>query len=406
MTTNNVAPKLRSLGVQPVMHNGQPALFLRDPLQLSEHAVVIPQQLASILPLLDGTRDPAGIRAALAVRTGQVLPDGFIERVVDQLDQAYLLDNANFQRAYRRALEAYRSAPHREPSSAGLSYPADPRALRRLLDGYLNGSQARTEAAAQARAVLSPHIDYQRGGGAYARTFAAAAQAVREAELVVVFATDHAASTSRLTLTRQHYATPYGVLPTDLEIVEGLAATVGEEEAFADELHHVGEHAIELPLTWLHHVRGGEPCRVVPILCGTFHNFIAGEQNPWDDPTLNAAIDYLRPVIDAPRTLVMASGDLAHLGPAFGGRPLGVVERARIQVDDRRLIETMVAGDAVGFFSSIKAENDRRNICGTAPFYMALRAVSPASGTQTAYDRCPADERNTSVVSIVGVVMS
>ncbi len=405
MTANNVNPKLRNVGFQNIVHNGQSILLLRDPLRLSDQAVVLPQQLAFLVPLLDGTRAPSEIRAALAVRTGIVLPNGFLERVIEQLDDAYLLDNERFAQAHQRALEAYRSAPHRAPSSAGYGYPADPKALCQLLDSYLDGLREPLEEVAGARGVLSPHIDYQRGGRAYARTWASAAQAVLETELVVIFATDHAAPTSRLTLTRQHYATPYGVLPTDREIIDGLAANLGEEEAFADELHHVGEHAIELPLTWLHHMRGGEPCRVAPILCGSFQRFMEGAANPWDDPTLNTVIDYLRPIVNAPKTLVMASGDLAHLGPAFGGAPLSFVERAQIQVDDSRLIQTLVEGNAEGFFCAIKAEKDRRNVCGTAPFYMALRTLSPARGVRVAYDRCPADDRNTSVVSIAGVVM-
>ncbi|MCZ7547147.1 MAG: AmmeMemoRadiSam system protein B [Anaerolineae bacterium] len=305
------------------------------------------------------------------------------------------------RRSARRTAPRPTASLHRRATAT----PADPKALRRLLDGYLDRLEAPPEIVPEARGVLSPHIDYQRGGLAYARTWASAAEAAREAELIVVFATDHNAPTNRITLTRQHYATPYGVLPTDQEVVAGLAAVIGEEAAFADELHHISEHAIELPLTWLHHMRAGAPCRVVPILCGSFQPFIEDARNPWDDATLNAVIDYLRPVVSAPKTLVMASGDLAHMGPAFGGSPLGLVERAQVQVADNRLIENLVAGSAEGFFCAIKDEGDRRNVCGTAPFYMALRALSPARGVRAAYDRCPADDHNTSVVSIAGVVM-
>ena len=405
MTDDHHHPKLRQVGFQSIAHNGQAAILLRDPLNLCEGAVVIPHQLAPLLPLLDGTRAAPDIRAAFAVRTGVVLPNGFVERLVEQLDGAFLLENAHFEAARQRALEAYRSASCRAPSSAGYSYPADPDALRQLLDGYLAGLPAQPEPVAGARGVLSPHIDYHRGGPAYARTWASAAQAVRAAERVVIFATDHAATSHRLALTRQNYATPFGVLPTDQVVVNDLAAILGEDEAFADELHHVGEHAIELPLTWLHHMRRGEPCRVVPILCGSFHAFIEGAETPRSDSILNAVIDYLRIVASEPGTLVAASGDLAHMGPAFGGRPLGIVERAQVKVDDARLIQTLVEGDAERFFETIKAEGDRRNICGAASFYMALRTLSPAQGVEVAYDRCPADDHNTSVVSIVGVVL-
>jgi hypothetical protein len=43
---------------------------LRDPLRLTDNTILIPQSLAPILALCDGTRDAGGIRASLAVRYG------------------------------------------------------------------------------------------------------------------------------------------------------------------------------------------------------------------------------------------------------------------------------------------------------------------------------------------------
>ena len=212
------------------------------------------------------------------------------------------------------------------------------------------------------------------------------------------------ASTDRLTLTRQHYATPFGVLFTDQEVVERLSEVIGPDVAFADELHHRREHSLELALVWLHHVRNGAPCLVVPILCGSFHRFVEGRDDPADDPTLDAVVDVLREVVAARRTLVVASGDLAHMGPAFGGRPLGLVERAQIKVDDEQLITAMCSGDAGRFFTTLKAQEVReRSVCGTAPLYLMTRVLEPSRGVRLAYDRCPADEKGMSVVSIAGV---
>jgi AmmeMemoRadiSam system protein B len=102
--------------------------------------------------------------------------------------------------------------------------------------------------------------------------------------------------------------------------------------------------------------------------------------------------------------LIVASGDLSHVGPAFGGPPQDWVGRARLQKADDELIERMRAGDAHGFFEAIKWEEDRRNVCGLPPIYLALRVLSPVQGELVAYDRCPADERGTSLVSICGVL--
>ena len=58
----NQFPKLRAIDPRPIVHGGRPSILLRDPLQLTEGSVVIPQQLAPLLALCDGTRDIDGLR--------------------------------------------------------------------------------------------------------------------------------------------------------------------------------------------------------------------------------------------------------------------------------------------------------------------------------------------------------
>ncbi len=102
----------------------------------------------------------------------------------------------------------------------------------------------------------------------------------------------------------------------------------------------------------------------------------------------------------------MAAGDLSHIGPAFGGQPVGLVERARLQAADQELVERICAGDGEAFYSAIKRDGDCRNVCGLPPIYLALRLLSPVRGEAVAYDRCAADERGTSLVSVCGVIFS
>ena len=126
-----------------------------------------------------------------------------------------------------------------------------------------------TRTPAIGHGVISPHIDYPRGGLVYAAVWKQVAAMARAADLVVLLGTDHYSMGDRLTLTRQSYATPYGVLPTDTDIVNTLVEAVGEEEAFAGEFRNRSEHSLELVATWLHHVRGGEPVAMMPILTGS-----------------------------------------------------------------------------------------------------------------------------------------
>ena len=256
------------------------------------------------------------------------------------------------------------------------------------------------------RGLVSPHIDYQRGGPVYAEVWRAATQAAREAELVIMFGTDHQGSDGTLTLTRQSYATPWGVLPTDSHVIELLAGVLGEEAAFAEELHHRGEHSIELAAVWLHFVREGKPVPMVPILCGHFGSFVEGLDDPAAYVPFAKAIDVLGDVAARQRTLVVAAADLAHMGPAFGD-PYGLdyIAQAQVRSADQRLMETVYTGSAAAFFMELRDEGDRRHVCGLPPIYLTLRLLGESSGEPAGYALCPADQQGMSFVTIAGAIL-
>jgi len=218
-----------------------------------------------------------------------------------------------------------------------------------------------------------------------------------------MFGTDHYGS-DPFTLTRQNYATPYGVLPTAQFVVDALTDAIGEEAAFAGELRHRAEHSLELVATWLHHMRDGEPCAFVPILCGGFHHLIRNGQAPATDELVNRVLDALHITTQHQRIAVIASGDLAHVGPAFGGHPLDHTSRTRLRAADDALIEQMCHGCADGFFEEIRQVRDRNNVCGVAPIYLTMRLLEAARAESTGYATCPADEHDTSVVTVGGVL--
>jgi predicted class III extradiol MEMO1 family dioxygenase len=272
------------------------------------------------------------LRTALAVRFGLRIGLGVLERLLAAFDEALLLDDGRFARARERALAEYRQAPFRPPVLAGQSYPADADEPRHLLRGYLDTVDDVIPGPADGRGLVSPHIEYARGGSVYARVWKRAADMVMGAE------------------------------------------------------------------------REGQPCELVPILCGSFGHFVRGEAHPEHDPVMDALVDTLREATAGRRVIVVAAGDLSHVGPAFGGQPLDIVGCARLQAADDELIERICAGDAPRFFAAVEREGDRRYVCGLPPIYLALRILSPVQGERVAYDRCPADENGTSLVSVCGIV--
>ena len=403
LTNTKPFPKLRPLDLRPFQRGGQLFIALRDPLGLADKTVFLPQQLGPILALIDGTRDARGLSAALAVRLGMSISPGEIEQILTAFDRSFLLENDHSAEALVLALDEYRKAPFREPVLAGGTYPENPDELRGLLQGLLDAVED-GPIFDEVRGLISPHIDYARGGPVYAQVWESTSDLVRAADLAVIFGTDHSSPTGRLTLTRQNYATPFGVLPTEQEVVQHLANAIGDEEALCHELYHRGEHSIELAATWLHYIRDEQPCELVPILCGTFEQFVGEEVGPKDPIQIDDTIDALRSALKTHNAIFLAAGDLSHVGPAFGGLPLDLVGRARLGAADEDLMERICAGDTNGFFEAIRNVGDIHNVCGMAPIYLTMRALSPVKGTEVAYDRCPADEQGTSLVSICGVV--
>lgn len=397
---------LRMLDIRPVRHQGTSCLVLRDPLQLTGRQLMAPQPLAAVLQFCDGQHDVAAMCQQFYQDYQIVLPRTQVKALVDALDDAAMLDNQRYRVVRSQVLAAYRSAPFRTPALAGTGYSADSTTLARRLQDLLEQTNSVSPLApdwSRSLGVLSPHIDYPRGGAVYAALWKRAALAAQAADLVILLGTDHYGS-DPFTLTRQNYATPFGVLPTARDLVDRLAAVIGEDDAFRGELRHRNEHSLELVAVWLHHVRAGKPVQVAPILVGSFHRFLSADHPPADDPLVKQVLETLRSATAGQRVLVVASGDLAHVGPAFGGAALTPSTRAQLRLADERLIHWMVNGDADDFFTEIRHVQDRYNVCGVAPIYLAMSLLGNVHGEQVGYAICPADDVDSSAVTISGVV--
>lgn len=406
---NEMRPKLRPIQASPGQQYGQSVVVLSDPQGLSERAVAFPQNLVPLLQLCDGTRDIATLRTALELRTGVRVGPQYLERMFATLDEALLLESERFAQAYEEALQRFRSAPSRPPVMVGSAYQENPRWLERTLEEYFEGvssEQASEHEVAQLRGLVSPHIDYQRGGPTYAKVWQRAAEAARAAEVAIILGTNHFHGQKLVALTRQSYSTPWGTLPTAVDVVDAVASALGEDEVFAEEFNHRNEHSVEAAAVWLHYFVRDRACEVVPVLCGSFQRFIEGEKQPAEDQEISRFVDVVRGATDDRRTLIVAAADLAHVGPAFGDRyTIGIPERSKLSAADSQLMAAVAGGDAEGVFQQVKQEGDSRRICGLSPIYLTLRLLGETRGEITGYAQCPADQQGNSYVSICGIVL-
>jgi AmmeMemoRadiSam system protein B len=411
-------PRLRPLEAFPIDRKGQKLLGLRDPSGLTDSVATLPPAAVAVVQLCDGDSTRDDICAEFQRRYGSPLPRETLDRLLDQLDQAFLLDSDRFRTHSAEIFGAFARSPTRPAHLAGKSYAEDAAQLAADLDRFFEPPHGpgRPNGAGRPlpRALVAPHIDFNRGGPAYAWAYKPLAEADTLPELVVVFGTDHNGAEQPFTLTRKHYETPLGPCTTDTKLVDDLVAALDQrlghgaaQALFRDEHHHRGEHSLEFQMVWLRHVwkERMDQIKVLPILCGSLHDFVESGQPPRSDRRLDTFLSTLVELVGARPTLWIAGADLAHVGPRFGDdSPLDAGDRGSLERRDQQTLDACMRGDAAGWFSEIQKERDRRRVCGLPPIFAMLECARPGAGSLAAYAQCPADDEGGSLVSIASLV--
>lgn len=395
MDEKDLYPKLRnSIEAFPVEYEGKRSLLLRDRLQLSEE-LIFPAQLAGFLMLFNGKNSIRDIQAALIRQEGyQLVPAEDISRVAQILDQYYYLDNPNFQGHLAQVEEDFGRSPVRYSSLAGRSYPADPDQLRLEMKDFFSKSGApedrdKIPEGKTICGLIAPHIDFDRGGTCYARAYQALGEAC-QARTFIILGTAHTPTDRHFIATGKDFETPLGRLRTDREMVDELIKS-GAIDPVRDEILHRAEHSIEFQCVLLQYLYGEESrdIQIIPILCGPAYKYDAAGQLSIDS-SLRETLNMIRSTLSrsARPVCVIASADLAHLGPQFGDpEPVSKGDLEEIGEKDRRMLEYVLKADPEGFLNHILAEGDRRRICGLAPIYALLHLIDSKGSQLIRYDQ-------------------
>lgn len=402
-------PKLRPVEVFAVEHEGRRLVALRDPAGYAGSVLLLPPTLLELVALFDGRRSVLDIQAELTRRHGAIVPRADIEDVVTTLDEQGFIDSERFAQLRACTDDAFLAARTRSAVHAGGAYASDPEILRGTMDAFFTHEAGpgpidpAAPAAPRIRGVIAPHIDYHRGGPAYAWAYRALGERC-DADLFVVVGTCHAGMAEPFALTRKDHDTPLGPVPVDADFVEVLARRA-RQDCFRSEIAHRTEHSIELQALFLRYLFGGRrDVTIVPVLASFAHEALALGRGAEDDPRVARFLDALAETIVASgrRVALIAGADLAHVGPRFGDPALvSDDELGRIEREDRRMLETVEAGDAEAFFASVAADGDRRRICGLSPIYALLRALSSAPGEIRHYGFWPDPQGVVSYASVV-----
>ena len=382
--------------------------MLQDPAGVVPEPVLIPfDGYAHIVRHFDGQSTLTEIQARALRNTGHFVAMKELEDLVRRFDEAMILDGPAFAMFYQQ----YRQSGRRPAALAGRSYAATLRALRAQLEQFFVGQNGAGTPAVDGvssssgfRGILSPHIDFQRGGPVYTWSYRELAER-SHADTFVILGVAHQYCRRRFVLTRKDFETPLGVVPTDRSYVDGLAALAGRD-LFEDELSHRTEHSIEFQVVFLQYLLGGRrDFTIVPILVGSFHDLMERGIDPLADPDVRRFIEALR-IVEAGhgKTVAYIGGiDLCHVGPEFGDpSPVDPLLQEQVRRFDGTMLDRAAAGDAEGWFRTAGNIGNRWRVCGLAATYTFLHAIGPARGRLLRYEQA-LDDRRTCCVSFASM---
>jgi AmmeMemoRadiSam system protein B len=231
----------------------------------------------------------------------------------------------------------------RNPAVAGRFYPANPAELQNALNTFIDPVQTPTRAFG----VVVPHAGYMYSGHVAGAVYSRVEVPVRN----IVLCPNHTGHGVPLSIMKSGlWRTPLG----NMEIDEELCAELMKSDPhLEDDIQaHRLEHALEVQLPFLQHLRGTS-VRFVPITLGT------GNLNRLQE--LGRAIAKVVQSI-APEALIIASSDMNHYE-----------SDAITRVKDRKAIDQMLALNAEGLYDVVRRE--QISMCGYGPAVSMLTAA-------------------------------
>ncbi len=370
-------PKLR-YGLEAILiqREGRPCLVLRDRLGYTDKTLVLNAAFAHILNLLDGDHSLRDIQADHFRRTGELLYTEHLEELVRVLDEHLFLENQRYIQHVAHIVARFRDDPVRRARNAGKSYPEDPEELNRLIRGFFDpqsgGPGWPDESPSQRErlcGLVAPHIDIRAGGVTFAHAYHAAL-CKNPPKTWIVLGTGHEPVEHGFAVTMKDFETPVRTVPCDRSVAEILV-----EEAPWDilegEFNHFREHTVEFQAVFLACLQ--PDAAIVPLLCS-----FGWEEWSEDRDRIDRFCRVIRRcVFDSGRSVgVLASVDLAHVGPRYGDDFTPTQHTVREHLErDGVLLELLSRCDADAFMTEVFRDGNARKICGVAPLYVLSRVL-------------------------------
>ncbi len=366
-------PKLRwPLDIRRDTYDGQDILILSCPLGVSPEPLVLVAQVSPLVGALDGTQT---IEEICAQFSEYGVKQTLVEELVALLDRGLFLATPQYFAAEAQMKETFRASTTRAPALAGRAYAASHSLLETEIDEYLSHGSVPTDSnSTKLTCLVSPHIDYRRGGVCYGRTY----QYLREAphDLYILIGTSHQYSRHMFHLSNKDFTNPLGTLPCDRGFITALGNRYGEKRSFDDEYLHKKEHSLELQIPFMSKLLNSPT--IAPVLVGGFHHMLQGDKLPQsfeDYESFAAALTetYQEYVKLGKKICFIAGVDMAHVGKNFGdAEALTPETMEKVRARDEIYLHALKTQNKDLLWSHVAEDSDARRICGFPTMYLLL----------------------------------
>lgn len=392
---------------------GQQVLGLADARQISDRIVYATPAVQVVLPLMDGKRGLDDI----VKEVGRGLTRAILEQLVAQLDDAALLEGPTFDALLAKSRADFDTSPNLPPASSAAfadalvkqgveqQGEAPPQSadeaerrgaekLRGIFDQWMTAALEKAPVkafTALPRAIIAPHLDYPRGWLNYAGAWGRLRGVERPAR-VVILGTNHFGQATGVCGCDKGYETPLGLSEVDHGLVGALRTRLGAENAaklFEQRYDHEREHSIELQVPWIQHIFGkGEDGRFVPVFGALMPDPTVNEGKSYDGKGLDTdpfvvALEGAIAELPGP-TLIVASADLSHVGPAFGDQqklageaPEVVQFREKTVKHDREMLGLLGSGKIDELLASMSWQQNPSRWCSIGNLVATVRVAKP-----------------------------
>jgi hypothetical protein len=408
-------------------------LGLSDARQVSDKVVFTIPAAQLILPLMDGSRSVDQI----VTEVGRGLQRPLVEQLVAQLDEAGLLEGPTFQGMLAKMRADFDASPILPPASTAafaeqlvefnpdgtpieekVTLEEQGKRMASLFDQWIAEAlknESEPALTALPKAIVAPHLDYPRGWLNYAHAYGRLRVADRP-DRVIILGTNHFGEATGIAACDKGYQTPLGTCQADQAAIDALRSRLGDK-LFDNRYDHEREHSIELQVPWVQHAFGkndaGEFPRVVGILV---HDPAVKNGESYDGKGVDLLpfVEALRDTIASlpGRTLVVASADLSHVGPAFGDQrpmvgddPDTDAARRKVFDHDREMLQLIAQNKPSDLMASMAWQQNPTRWCSTGNLVATLLAVKPESVKILNY-AAAMDQQGMAMVSSAALLMN